>query len=108
MWSRVRRPLTAGLASAVLARGVQCSLEAKPRDAPKAPPSASLLDKLSFRGTYRGQLSPPLPQAGASTTSTGAVLCDAFGISWQRGAYDSWWLRLGAAAPLPDTTKSNV
>ena len=47
------RPLAAGLAGAALARGLQCHAAAEStRDGSAGLPSASLLDSLSYKGTY--------------------------------------------------------
>ena len=100
MLRRIARPVAAGLASAALVRTAYCDSETHPRLRTQLP-SSSVLDGLSFKGQYRGQLSPPLPQAGSSK---GAIANDASGIHWQRGAYGSWWLRLGCAGnSLPKT-----
>jgi len=58
-------------------------------------PLAAMLDKLKFKETFRGQLTPPAPGDGASETNCGPAARDESGIVWQRGPYKSWWLRLG-------------
>ena len=95
--------MAAGLAGAVLARALHSQTQAaKQPPLEESAPAAHSLDSLTYKGQYRGQLTPPLPSAGASATATGPVVHDSTGVCWQRGPYGGWWLRLGAAnAKLP-------
>ena len=78
--SRLARPLAAGLASAAIVRECYVHTESAPssvrHNVKVSLPSASALETLSYRGQFRGQLSPPLPEAGATQTSCGAVVRD--------------------------------
>jgi len=114
MWRAARaarRPLVVGVASvagaALVRGGVECYASADRSSAASSLPTADALDELQFKAKFRGQLSPELPPASASET---AVVRDASGISWQRGAYGSWWLRLGGsvARGLPTVPQLNA
>ena len=95
------RPLAAGLAGSALAyRAHQSYSSADPSALASSPPPTAALDALdhkAYDNGFRGQLMPELPKAGSNRTKNGPVVKDASGISWQRGPYGSWWMRLGAA-----------
>ena len=74
------RPMAAGLAGAVLARALHSQTQAaKQPPLEESAPAAHSLDSLTYKGQYRGQLTPPLPSAGASATATGPVVHDSTG-----------------------------
>ena len=90
-----RRAVAGGLAAASAARlAAHCLTD----DASvlNVPPLATL-DKLTFKAAFGGQFTVPRPAPWfAAKTATGGVEY-ADGISWQRGAFKSWWLRLGVS-----------
>lgn len=58
---------------------------------------------LKFKRSFQGQLAPAAPRAeelNVRSTANGAVAaCD--GVTLQRGPYESLWLRVGLATPMP-------
>ena len=105
-----RRAIAGGLASGLAAAaGARYAVLCYAEDPSAAAPPTAAVEKLAFKSAFGGQFTAPRPEAGAATTATGGVAY-ASGIAWQRGAFSSWWLRLGVGpyAEMPTIATLNV
>ncbi len=85
-----RALLAAGASVAAAAAATGSGLAANALRAAVLPP-----DGLAFERKYIGELTPPMPGVLAASESRSV---ERDGIVWQRGPYNSWWLRLAADA----------